>query len=143
MVTSMRKLFLVAALMFLLLLGIAGARADSTPAVIITTASSNKTFVQAGATRITMMSAVAVSGTVAYVHIYDTTAKNAAGFSCGGTNELHIWPVPASATGNGFIMPQSESELYPDGLAFCVTGAGTAGDTSNAPTGVYVNYDYR
>lgn len=117
------------------------ASADSLPGVVISTASSNLTKVQNGPTRLTVLMAINTTATLAYIHVFDLTTSGSP--ACTGTNEKHIIPVPASTTGAGFTLPESEAELYQNGLLICITGAGTAGDNSNAPAGVYMNYAAR
>lgn len=134
-----RALFVRLLACLLLATGAAEAAGESAPSVVISAASTNATGVQSGATRLTAFSAINTTATLVYVHIYDVAGTP----NCAATGAKHIIPVPASATGNGMNLPITEPELYVNGFGFCITGAGTDGDTSNAVAGVYVNYAIR
>lgn len=137
----MSKLFKSAALLAALLFSTQLFAADSTAGYRISTASTNAVFVQAGVTRITALAAINTSASLAYLHIYDVAAS--ASLACSNTTEVAILPIPASATGAGFLIPLLDNMLFKNGFGFCITGAGASGDTTNAPAGAYVNYLYR
>lgn len=107
-----------------------------------TTASNNATLIAAapagGSRTLTRLFPINTSATLAYLKLYDSAVSPTCSSA---TNLKHVIPIPASATGAGFSIQLSEA--YTNGLAFCVTGAGTDTDNSNSPTGVYIEASYR
>ena len=92
-----------------------------------------------------------VSGNVYAVYGINTTSTNyflhmfnvTSGPTCTATTEKEIIPVfGASSNGGGFIRTQPGAQQYSNGIGFCLTGAGSAGDNTNAATGVYITILY-
>jgi hypothetical protein len=84
--------------------------------------------------------AINTSATLAYLKLYnlttDPTCSSATGF-------IESIPIPAQATGAGFIDPANLAINYTTGIGYCVTGAGANTDNSAPPAGVYITLKYK
>jgi hypothetical protein len=106
-----------------------------------TTASSNANLIVTGPTTLCKIIAISTSATLAYLKVYDLagapTCSSAVGLK-------HVYPVPASATGAGMVaVDPLQGEKYLLGAAYCVTGGGGDTDSTNAPTGIFIEASTR
>ena len=87
----------------------------------------------------TEIRAVNTTATLAYLRLYnlttDPTCSSATGF-------IESIPIPASATGAGFIDPGPLGVAYTTGIGYCVTGGSGNTDNSAPVAGVFVSIFY-
>lgn len=108
-----------------------------------TTASTNSTEMRGAPAHLCDLTLENTTTTIYYIHIYDVASAP----TCSTTGAKHIYPIPpAGAAGGASGLQRSISTLagenYVNGVGYCVTGAGTDGDTTVAAAGVYVNASY-
>ena len=105
---------------------------------IITTASTNAT--QECAARCALKAVVAINTNTAlgFLHFYEGSGTP----NC-ATTPAWTMPVPfgASGAGDGFAIPLPEGGAgWVNGFGVCVTGGIADGDSTNAPTGIAINF---
>jgi hypothetical protein len=123
--------------------GIASAVAISTtvmggtPVHYLSAASTNQTNVKASAGTLLNVTAINTTATVYYLKLHDTASTPTAGT----TAVVQCYAIPASTSGNGFTI--SVPMTFSIGIAFTLVGGIADNDTSNAATGVTVDFVYR
>lgn len=132
----MRRLFFAA----LIAVGFAlPAHAQSVPVKYDSLASTNATLVMAG-TGHKITSIVALNSTVAlyWLKLYDTAVAP----TCGAGTPVQKYAIPfgSSNSGGGFVLPIPDGMQFFNGIGFCLTGAQADNDTTNAATGVVLNF---
>lgn len=139
----MRKLA-AAALGVLLVLfqaGIAGAQSLQTlPFSVLSTASTNCTLIDgSGQNILKWLAAVNTTTTIYYLKVYNTKATPVAG---AGTPVLRIPLLPNNTNGGGLTGLGFDDSRFTLGIGFCLTGGIADSDSSNAATGVALNFGY-
>lgn len=103
-------------------------------------ASTNATSVKASPGQVYSIAAVNTTATLYYLRMYNLatapTCSSATGF-------VNTFPIPASTTGAGLVVPINVGAGFTTGVAFCLTGGGSSTDNTNAATGVYLTAYYR
>lgn len=105
-----------------------------------TTASTNSTLIKNAAGTLCGITAISTSATLAYLKVYNLAS---APTCSSATGIVHVYPIPASATGAGVRITTAPGEAYGTGIGFCVTGGGTDTDNTNAPTGIFIEGSYK
>lgn len=107
-----------------------------------TAASTNSTNIKTTAGTLCDLVAINTTSTTYFLRMYDAAA---APTCSSATGAVHDYPIPnAAGAGTGFVRPIAPfGEAYVNGIGFCVTGAGTDTDTTNAATGVYIEASYK
>lgn len=94
----------------------------------------NHALCKAGAANVYGYWAINTTGTLAYLRTYDTgsdpTCSNA-------TNFKRSFPIPASTSGAGFVLPFPVPIGYANGVGYCITGGGSSTDNTAPPAGVF------
>jgi hypothetical protein len=110
------------------------------PYRLISAANDNAMVIKAGAGQLHTLTVINTGASVYYLKLYDKASTPAA-----GDTPVHTYPVPASASGNGFIVSSgSFGEQYSNGIAIRITAGGADSDTSACAAGaVYVNARYK
>ncbi len=107
---------------------------------ITSAASTNATNCKAGAGNVYNYSLINTTATVYYLRMYNLavapTCTSATGF-------VESIPIPASTAGAGIQRDHTNGQAFSTGIGFCLTGAGTSTDNTNAATGVYLTLLYR
>jgi hypothetical protein len=107
-------------------------------------ASTNSTEIKGVPARLCDLTLINTTTTLYYLRLYDTAT---APTCSSATGVKHVYPIPFGATnaGGGIqrTLGTSGGEAYANGIGFCLTGAGTDTDTTNAATGVYIEGSYR
>lgn len=112
-----------------------------TPGVYRSAASTNATNIKASAGVLCKLVLTNTTATVYWVRMYNLAS---APTCSSGTGEVAAYPVPASTTGAGVAVPIGAfGEAYATGIGFCITGGEAATNTTNAATGVKINYSYK
>lgn len=118
---------------------IAGPAGGATPCYITSAASTNSTNCKGSAGTLYTIRAVNTTASLYYLRLYNLatapTCSSATGF-------VETIPIPASATGAGYMSDVSVGEAFGTGLGFCLTGGGSSTDNTAAATGVYVSLLY-
>lgn len=104
------------------------------------TASTNSTSVKGSAGNVYFIHATNTTATLYYLRMYNSssapTCSSATGF-------IETMPIPASATGAGFVREIPVGQGYSTGIGFCITGGGSSTDNTNAAAGVYLTIGYK
>jgi hypothetical protein len=108
-----------------------------TPAHYLSAASTNQINVKASAGTLLNVTAINTTATVYYLKLHDTASTPTAGT----TAVVQCYAIPASTSGNGFTI--SVPMTFSSGIAFTLVGGIADNDTSNAATGVTVDFVYR
>jgi len=108
-----------------------------TPAHYLSAASTNATVVKASAGTILNITAINTTATVYYLKLHDTASTPTAG----STAVVQCYAIPASTSGNGFVI--SVPIAFASGVAFTCVGGIADNDSSNAATGIAINFVYR
>jgi hypothetical protein len=107
---------------------------------ITSAASTNSTNVKASAGQVYVIHVTNTTATLYYLRMYNLssapTCSSATGF-------VETIPVPASATGAGFVRPIDLGQTYSTGIGYCLTGGGSSTDNTSAATGVYISILYK
>ncbi len=114
-----------------------GAYAQSAPVSYLSTASTNATLVQAGRTYVKVILPINTTTTVYYLKLYDKATAP----TCGTDTPKWRIPVPygASNSGGGISLP-NDGLQFQLGFGFCLVGGIADNDSSNAATGVTLNF---
>lgn len=83
--------------------------------------------------------AINTSATLAYLRLYNLAGDPTCSSSTGFVESI---PIPASATGAGYIDVMSNFN-YDTGIAYCVTGGGANNNNDAPPAGVYITLTYQ
>jgi len=120
-----------------LLLAASVAFAQSVPLKYLSAATLNPTLVHAGYTNLYSLVPINTTTTLYYLKLYNKATAP----SCGTDTPVWTIPVPygASNSGGGVALPTG-GLLFPTGLGFCLTGGLADNDTTNAATGVAINF---
>ncbi len=105
-----------------------------------TTASTNANLIVGRRAVLCHLVAINTTATLGYMKVYDLAAAPACSTS---GNLKHVYPVPASTAGNGFVIPLSAGETYQNGIAYCVTASGTHTANDAGPAGIYIEGSYK
>lgn len=106
-----------------------------------TTASTNSSSIKGSAGTLYALTAINTTGTFGYLKVYDSAA---APTCSSATGIKHVFPVPTSTAGAGFVIPLADiGEIYSNGIGYCVTGGGTDTDNTNAPAGIFVEASFK
>jgi hypothetical protein len=105
-----------------------------------TAASTNSTAIKTTPGKLCQITPFNTTATVYYLKVYDSAS---APTCSSATNLKHVYPIPASVTVGGFVIPTAFGESYSNGIAFCVTAGGGDTDNTSAATGVYIEASYQ
>jgi hypothetical protein len=108
-----------------------------TPVHYLSAASTNQTVVKASPGTLMNVTAINTTATVYYLKLHDTASTPTAGT----TAVVQCYAIPASTSGNGFTI--SVPMTFASGIAFTLVGGIADNDTSNAATGITVDFVYR
>lgn len=128
-----RRLFLVLAFLF----GVTSAFAQGTPKVYLSAASTNCTLIVAGVHTVTMLVPINTTTTLYYLKLFDKATAPVAGTD----TPIQDYPVPFGTgnSGNGIALPTGGIS-FRNGVGFCLTGGIALNDSSNAATGIALNF---
>jgi hypothetical protein len=104
-----------------------------------TTASTNSNAIKASTGTLCELTIISTSATLGYLKLYNLTSATCSS----ATGLVHVIPIPASATGGGFVRSMAMGEAYGTGISYCVTGGGGDTDNTNAPTGIFIEGSYK
>ena len=110
--------------------------ANENPFSFLSTASTNSTLVAPGGQFLRSVLIVNTTATTYYLKLYDTVSAPTCGV---GAPKMRI-PIPPQANGGGVIPLSWQSLQFVNGVGFCLVGAIADNDTSNAATGVALNF---
>ena len=126
------------------LLGLAPASAQNAaqsvggqPLYYLSAANTNSTLMHSGWTTVIGITVINTTATVYYLKLYNKATAP----TCGTDTPVQVYAVPASTSGNGFTT--SVPIGFPLGAGFCLTGGIADNDTSNAATGITLNFVYK
>lgn len=105
------------------------------PKHYVSAASTNSTLVQGKATLLTGIVTGNSNGAAYYLKLYDKATAP----TCGTDAPVMTIVIPANGT---TTTPLAPGALFSLGLGFCLTGAFADSDTTNAATGVSINFVY-
>jgi hypothetical protein len=108
-----------------------------TPVHYLSAASTNQTVVKASPGTLMNVTAINTTATLYYLKLHDTASTPTAGT----TAVVQCYAIPASTSGNGFTI--SVPMTFASGIAFTLVGGIADNDTSNAATGITVDFVYR
>lgn len=111
----------------------------ATPVKFNSAASTNSTSVKGSAGQIYALTIINTTATLYYLKLYDKASAP----TCNSDTVLQVYPVPASTTGAGFVMPIPVGMAFTLGIGLCLTGALADNDNTNAATGVAINVVYK
>lgn len=111
----------------------------ATPVKYLSVASTNSTNVKAVAGQIYSLVAINTTGTLYYLKLYDKATAP----TCSSDTVVQSYPVPASASGAGFVLPISVGMSFFNGIGFCLTGALADNDNTVAATGITLSFTYK
>jgi hypothetical protein len=122
-----------------ILLGfIAAAEAQSFPLKFDSAANTNATEVIIGKTQIRYIVAVNQTATVNYLKLYDVATAP----TCGTTTPVLFKVALPASTSNPVVLqiPIPDGMQFQNGVGMCLTGAVADNDSSNAVTGIIINF---
>jgi hypothetical protein len=121
---------------------VAGTTGGATPYHYLSAASTNATNVKATAGTLYSLSLINTTATLYYLRLYDIATS--APTCSSATGVVHNIPIPANTAGAGVVLNMDGvGMLFANGIGFCLTGAFSDTDTTNAATGVAVNLTYK
>lgn len=103
-------------------------------------ASTNSTNIKGSAGTLCEMTVINTTATIYYLKIYNASS---APTCSSATGLVHVYPIPASATGAGIQRSVPLGEAYGTGIGFCLTASGTDTANDNAATGVFIEASYK
>jgi len=107
------------------------------PVHFLSAATTNPTVIKASPGVITSITALNTTAVLYWLKLHDTLTTPIAGT----TAVVQSYPIPASVAGNGFTINVPIKFAY--GIAFTLVGAIADTDSSNAATGINLNFVYR
>ncbi len=96
-----------------------------TPHRLISAASTNATSVKASAGQVGFIYAVNLNAAVRYLKLYNKASAP----TVGTDTPIATLPIPASATGAGFMMPIPDGVTFTTGIAYATTTGAADSDT--------------
>lgn len=115
------------------------ATAAATPAKAFSAASTNATSLKASAGTIYAIVAINTTATLYYLKLYDKATAPTVGTDV----PIQTYPVPANTSGAGEVIPCPVGMAFANGIAWALTGGLADADTSNAATGIAINFQYK
>jgi hypothetical protein len=112
----------------------------TTPCYITSAATNNATNCKASAGNIYGIQAVNTTATLYFLRLYNLAASPTCSSATGFVRTI---PIPASVSGNGFVIPEDVGEAFGTGIGFCLTAGGSSTDNTSAATGVYLTILYK
>lgn len=113
----------------------------STPAPVVSAATTNATSVKANAGRLLGIHVLNTTATLQYIRFYDLAA---APTCSSATGHAFSMPIPASTSGAGIDMNFGPSGIaFTTGIAYCITGGPTSTDNTAAIVGSYGVLTYK
>lgn len=109
------------------------------PVKYFSAATTNSTLVAAGYRTLTGATVINTTATIYYLKLYDKVTAP----TCGTDTPVQVFPIPASSSGNGFVLSSVSGTAFVAGMGFCLTGAIADADTTAAATGVVINLTYK
>jgi hypothetical protein len=108
------------------------------PAVVITTASTNASVVKASAGSLGVIAAINTTATLGFLKLYNKATTPAPG------TDTPVWsvPIPANTSGAGVVIPIPAGISFATGIGIAVTGAIALNDATNGPAGIAVNLGF-
>jgi hypothetical protein len=133
----MKAINILVCLVFLSL-GTIRAHAQSAPLHYLSTVSTNCTLVQAGKVVLHDIVPINTTAVIYYLKLFNKATAPIAGTD---VPVLSI-PVPygTSSSGGGAVIPSTLGYLFGLGLGFCLVGGIADNDSSNAGSGVVINF---
>lgn len=107
--------------------------AQGVPKHYLSTVSTNATLVYGARANVSAIMGFNTNATVYFLKIYDKATAP----TCGTDTPVLTVPLPQN-TGNGVQLGQGLQ--FANGVGFCITGAIADNDTSNAATGIAVDF---
>jgi len=107
------------------------------PVKYFSDATTNSTLVASGYRTLTGAVVINTTATLYYLKLYDKATAPV----CGTDTPVQVYPIPASASGNGFALPMNIG--FVSGMGFCLTGGMADNDVTGAATGVAINLTYK
>ena len=105
---------------------------------ILSAASTNGTVVKASPGMLGFIYVVNLNAAVRYLKLYDSTSV-----TVGTTAQIAALPIPASATGAGFVIPIPGGLAFPTGICAGLTTGSATGDTGSVAAGeIFVLFGY-
>lgn len=101
-----------------------------TPSFLLSAANTNGTVIKAGAGAIGFIYAANLNAAVRYLKLYNSTSV-----TVGTTTQLAALPIPASATGAGFILPIPGGLAFTTGICIGLTTGSASSDTGAVAAG--------
>lgn len=110
------------------------------PYRLISAASDNATVIKTGSGQLHALTVINTSATMYYLKLYDKAVAPTS-----GDTPVHTYPIPAGASGNGFVVSSgSFGEQYNNGISFRITAQGADADTGSCAAGaIYLNARYK
>jgi hypothetical protein len=108
-----------------------------TPVHYLSAANTNPTVVKAAPGIISSVTCFNTTAVIYWLKLHDTMQTPVAGT----TPIVQSYPIPSSTAGNGFTINVPMN--FNNGIAFTLVGAIADTDSSNAATGVNINFIYR
>ena len=103
-------------------------------------ASSNATNCKSAAGQVYVSRAFNTTTTLYYLRMYNLASAPTCSSSTGFVESI---PIPANATGAGFIIPQPTGQAFSTGIGFCITAGAANTDNTSAAVGVFVTVLYK
>lgn len=118
-----------------------GIVAGASMAHYFSAASTNSTNVKASQGNVYDVIGINTTATIYYLKLYDKATAP----TCGTDTPVLTLPVPfgQSSSGGGFSITLPVGIGFKSGLGWCLTGAAADNDTTNAATGVVINFVYQ
>jgi hypothetical protein len=132
----MKKLLLCVIPLWLLLVVVRLAFAQSSPLDFLSTASSESaTLVFANRARLAALVASNITGTVYYLKLYDTATTPICG------TDIPKWRIPLPINSSTVSVPvDGDGVQFSHGIGFCLNGGIADNDLSNATSGISLNF---
>lgn len=108
----------------------ATAQDNWTPSFLLSTATTNGTVIKASAGALGFIYAVNLNAAVRYLKLYNSTTV-----TVGTTTQLAALPIPASATGAGFMLPIPGGLAFSTGICIGLTTGSASSDTGSVAAG--------
>ena len=115
-----------------------GAHAQAVPQKYDSAATTNATLVRPGNALINLLVVTNSTAALYYLKLYDVAAAP----TCNTSTVVFKVAVPfgASSSGGDLVIPLADGMQFFNGIGFCLTGAIGDTDTTNAATGVTINF---
>lgn len=111
----------------------------ATLAKAFSAASTNATSLKASAGTLYGLVAINTTATVYYLKLYDKASAPTVGTDV----PVQTYPIAASTSGAGEVIPFPVGGAFSNGIAWALTAAAADADTGVAATGVTINFQYK